>query len=57
MERYNLRRKDMCVILQTPFGTLTHWLRDESTPPACLLALMDILEQSSEARRIAGVKE
>lgn len=57
MVRYNLRRKDLCEIPQTPRGTLTHWLRDEATPPACMLALMDILEQSAEARRIAGIQE
>jgi DNA-binding transcriptional regulator YiaG len=57
MARYNLRRKDLCAVLQTPRGTMTHWLRDEATPPACMLALMDILEQSAEARRIAGIRE
>jgi DNA-binding transcriptional regulator YiaG len=57
MERYDLRRKEMSVILQTPPGTLIHWLRDEETPPGCLLALMDILEHSADARWIAGIPE
>ena len=57
MKVHGLRRYELAGILQTPLGTVKHWLQDDVTPPACLLTLMDILEQSAEARRIAGVKE
>lgn len=57
MARHKLKGTQFAKVLQTPYGTFMHWLRDESTPPACLLTLMDLLEQSPEARKIAGVKE
>jgi DNA-binding transcriptional regulator YiaG len=45
-------------ILQTPYATFEHWLREnDKQPPGCLLTLMDVLERSEEARRIAGIEE
>jgi hypothetical protein len=33
-------------------------MREHDTqPPGCLIMLMDLLEQSAEARRIAGIPE
>jgi hypothetical protein len=55
MGRYDLTRNEMAVVITTPRGTLDHWLDDAVNPPACLLALMDVLEEESRVRTRLGV--
>ena len=58
MAKYNLSHKAMAGKIGTPYDTFEKWMRKkDAQPPACLIVLMDILEQSAEARRIAGVAE
>lgn len=59
MEQYGLGLRDMASILKTPFGTFEHWMRstNDTQPPACMVLLLDLLEQSPEARKIAGIEE
>ena len=57
MKHHGLRRKQMAEILQTPVATVTHWVRNESTPPGCLLTLMDVLERHEEVRICLGIRE
>ena len=58
MKRHRLNGQKMAQLLHTPYGTFEKWRREDDTqPPGCLLLVMDILEQSAEARRIAGVQE
>ena len=60
MERHNLTHEEMAEKITTPYGTLRNWMltsSDSRNPPACMCALLDILEQSGEARRIVGIKE
>ena len=46
------------VILQTSYATFEYWLREhDKQPPGCLLTLMDILEQSEEARKLVGIEK
>ena len=46
------------VILQTPYDTFEYWLREkDKQPPGCLLTLMDILEQSEDARKLVGIEK
>ena len=58
MEQYGLGLRDMASILKTPFGTFEHWMRstNDTQPPACMVLLLDLLEQSPEARKIAGIE-
>jgi hypothetical protein len=55
MERYNLSRREMAAILKTPDRTLGNWLDDDRNPPACMVALMDVLETQSRVRTSLGV--
>lgn len=55
MRQYDLSRNEMATLLRTSIKTLEGWLDSGRTPPACMLLVMDLLEQSSQARRIAGV--
>lgn len=57
MLKYDLSRDDMARVLQTPVRTQDDWLSETRPrmPPACMLTLMTILEQSPQARRLAGV--
>jgi hypothetical protein len=58
MKRHRLNGRKMAAVLQTPYGTFEKWMRtDDTQPPGCLVMLMDILEQSAEARRIANIEE
>jgi len=58
MEQHRLNGKKMAVILRTPYGTFEKWMRtDDTQPPGCMVTLMDILEQSAEARQIANIGE
>lgn len=56
MQVHAIRRAKMAEVLQTPFGTLNHWIRDEANPPGVMLLVMTLLEQSADARRIAGIE-
>jgi len=49
MKRHDLTRDEMAAVIRTPRGTFDHWL------DACLLALMDLLEEESRARTRLGV--
>lgn len=56
--KHSLTHEELSAKLLTPYGTFKKWMAtDDTQPPGCLLALMDILERSSEARKIAGIKE
>jgi len=45
-------------ILQTPYATFEHWMRErDKQPPGCMLTLMDVLEQCPEARKVLGITE
>jgi hypothetical protein len=47
-------------MLCTPYDTFEYWLRPDDrdhTPPGCMIAIMNILEQSAEARRLLGIDE
>jgi hypothetical protein len=57
MKRYDLSRNEMAIILQTPPSTLDDWLKLKlpRTPPSCMRLVLDLLEQSTQARRIAGL--
>ena len=58
MGQHNLTHKQMAEKLSTPYPTFRHWmLVRDNAPPACMATLMRILEQSSEARKIVGIKE
>ena len=55
--KYRHTRIEMARILQTPPSTYDKWFyRQAAAPPACMLLLLDILEQSAEARGIAGLE-
>jgi len=59
-EKYGLTHEQLAEMITTPYGTFQKWMRsDEGSvkPPACMLTLMEILEESSEARRIVGINE
>ena len=55
LKRYDLTRDEMAAVIRTPRGTFDHGLDDDVNPPACLLALMDLLEEESRARTRLGV--
>jgi hypothetical protein len=57
MKYHGLTRSDMATVLKTPRGTLDHWLDDGVSPPACLIPLMDLLEQRSKVRTWLGVRD
>lgn len=59
MTQHNLTHKEMAEKIETPYYTFAKWMRAkrDNQPPGCLLPLMNILEQSSEARKIARIKE
>lgn len=57
MAVHGIRRAEMAKILKTPFGTLNHWLRDETNPPGVMELTMTLLETLPEARRLAGVPD
>lgn len=57
MVEHSLTHEEMATILNTPYSTFAKWMREkDNRPPGCLVVLMDILDGSSEARDIAGVK-
>lgn len=57
MAEYKLSRTQMAAILKTSPSTLNDWLREWNprTPPACMVLVMDWLEQHEQARMWAGV--
>jgi DNA-binding transcriptional regulator YiaG len=55
MQTYGLSRAQMAEVISTPPRTLDRWLDDGVTPPACLLALMDLLETRPQVRSWIGV--
>ena len=57
MREHGLNRNQMADIISTPVASLDDWLSQTKprVPPACMLTLMSLLEQSSQARRLAGV--
>ena len=56
MRQQKLTRGAMAEVLKTPLRTLDGWLDHGTTPPACLLPLMDLLESRSQVRTWLGVK-
>jgi DNA-binding transcriptional regulator YiaG len=44
MRTHHLSLEELAVVLRTPPQTLAHWFDDGMAPPACLLALMVLLE-------------
>jgi len=57
MARFDLSRAEAALVLCTPERTLDGWLDDDRTPPGCMIALLDVIEQSSHGRRILGVQD
>jgi hypothetical protein len=58
MALHDIEHKEMAKKLHTPYGTFEKWMRTkDAQPPACMILVLDLLEQSAEARRIAGVPE
>ena len=58
--KYDLTHEQMAAKLSTPYGTFQKWMRlqeGSTQPPACMMTLMRILEYSSEARKVIGIKE
>lgn len=55
MRQQKLTRGEMAEVLKTPLRTLDGWLDRGTTPPACLLPLMDLLESRSQIRTWLGV--
>jgi DNA-binding transcriptional regulator YiaG len=55
MRQHRITRSAMAAILQTSEHTLDNWLYEGRSPPACLLSLMDVLENEPAARRRLGV--
>jgi len=53
-----LTGKRFAVILQTPYSTFEHWLREkDKQPPGCLVTLMDLLDNVPEARQYLGIED
>lgn len=52
---HKLTRDRMAEIVSTSRGTLNGWLDKNISPPACMIALMDLLEELDEARVSRGV--
>lgn len=55
MKRYNLKPAGFRLVIRTTEQNVRGWLAGKALPPALLVALMDALEQSEEARQILGV--
>lgn len=57
MELHELSRDEMAEILRTPVSTVNDWLSATKPriPPACMVLIMNLLEQSPQARKLAGV--
>jgi len=52
---YSLSRAGLSMVFGTPEQTIGNWLKGRVLPPPCSIVLVEILEQSEEARQIAGV--
>ena len=63
MEKHGIKHEQMAGILYTPYNTFQKWMRADKDgrgsrkPPACMLLVMEGLEDSAEFRKIAGIKE
>jgi hypothetical protein len=55
----NLSAADMGAAIRTPARTVEKWIdRTKPTkPPACMALLLDLLEQSSQCRRLIGIEK
>jgi hypothetical protein len=55
MAQHGLSCTRFAAIIQTPAKTVEKWLAGSLKPPKCMAALLDVLEQSEEARQLLGV--
>ena len=55
IRRFGLSQAELAAVMRMPVRTLQRWLAGETEPPALALALLDVIERSSESRRILGV--
>lgn len=55
MKKYNLKPAGFGLIVRTTEQNVGCWLSGKALPPGPVVSLMDILEQSEEARQILGV--
>jgi hypothetical protein len=54
MKQHKLTRQRMADALQTPVGTLNSWMDEGVTPPACMVAMLDLLEGYPRVRHWIG---
>jgi transcriptional regulator with XRE-family HTH domain len=57
MRAHDLSLEELAIVLRTPPQTLAHWFDDGMAPPACLLALMVLLETLPRAKAFGSVEE
>jgi len=55
MKEYELSRAQLAQVLRTSINSLNGWLDKGKQAPACLDLTLDLLQQSPQARRIAGI--
>ena len=55
MAQHSISHREMAKRLRTPYGTFKHWVHDDGRIPGSVLLLLDILERSSEARKVIGI--
>ena len=55
MKKYNLKPAGFGLVVRTTDQNVRCWLTRKALPPGPVVPLMDVLEQSEEARQILGV--
>ena len=55
MKKYNLKAAGFGLVVRTTEQNVRGWLAGKALPPGPVVPLMDVLEQSEEARQILGV--
>ncbi len=56
MQTHGLNLEELAALLRTPPQTLESWFDEGTAPPACLLALMVLLEAQPQAQSYLGVR-
>jgi DNA-binding transcriptional regulator YiaG len=54
-KKYNLKPLAFALIFKTTEQNVRNWLKGKALPPGPVVALMEVLEQSEEARQLLGV--
>jgi DNA-binding transcriptional regulator YiaG len=55
IRRFDLSQTEIAAVMRVSERTARRWLAGEIKPPPIATALLDIIEQSSQGRRILGV--